>query len=173
MGRARGSGRRRPLRRLGPGLRGASQSLLMTEVAISIEWDEPRAVTLGLGDSVLIPKVLGLPGIYRFRLVEAGGRPCVYVGESVNLQRRMAQYAKPGPTQQTNIRLNRRFREVLRNGGAVTFAAASSVVIGVDGQRLDTDLTLASTRRLAENAALVAARADGADQVENIDSAAD
>ena len=145
----------------------------MTEVTISIEWDEPQPVTLGLGDSVLIPKVLGLPGIYRFRLVEAGGRPWVYIGEAVNLQRRMAQYAKPGPTQHTNIRLNRRFREVLRNGGAVTFATANSVVIGVDGQRLDTDLMLASTRRLAENAALVAARANGADQVENIDAAAD
>lgn len=138
-------------------------------VRVDIAWNGPQRVILGISDAVLIPRARPLPGVYRFRLTERSGTTWVYFGETVNLARRMTQYAKPGPTQRTNQRMNARFRGVLAERGTIDVSIADTIIIQIDGEDVVTDLTHQWDRRLAENAAIVAARFEGVDHIENVD----
>lgn len=65
-----------------------------------------------------------------------GGRTLgVYVGETDNLQRRLAYYRNPGPTQATNQRLHTRMVEHLQAGGRVELAVTTEVESG--GRAMD------------------------------------
>ncbi len=63
------------------------------------------------------------PTIYRWLLESEGGdqAPLVYLGETVRLcPDRLTGYLNPGPTQLTNIRLNRLLHECVTHGGRAT-----------------------------------------------------
>lgn len=49
------------------------------------------------------------PAIYRWTIREQAGIVGVYIGEAVDLHRRITQYLKPGPKQPTNKRMNGEF----------------------------------------------------------------
>lgn len=96
------------------------------------------------------------PGLYRMTLTggTAGTRPRVYIGETDNLRRRPAgNYRSPGPSQQTNLRVNALLREHLAAGGTVAIAIAATTRLNDVPQPLD--LTRKASRLLAENAALI------------------
>jgi excinuclease UvrABC nuclease subunit len=71
---------------------------------MAFHWGVIGAITVGLGEQVRSPALSTEPGVYRFR--GGGQEPWVYIGETDNVQRRLAHYRKPDPRQQTNIRLN-------------------------------------------------------------------
>jgi hypothetical protein len=135
----------------------------VVEASIQFEWLTGGAVVLNSSGKAAFPGVPARPGVYRFTLADADGLLAgVYIGDSDNLARRMGNYRNPGPTQPTNQRLNR-FREVLRDIGAVTMAL--SVEVTVDRPTLA--LARKPARLLAENVALIRAHQEGL-PVENL-----
>ncbi len=147
---------------------GATPTLAPTgetvEASVRFGWFAAGPVIVDASGKPRFPSVPARPGVYRFSLADADGSPLgIYIGESDNLLRRMGNYRNPGTTQPTNQRMNARFLDVLRNGGAVSVAIA--VEATVDGETLD--LAARPARLLAENAALVRAHQSG-QSVENL-----
>jgi len=61
------------------------------------------------------------PAIYRWGLYSASDkRSSIYVGETENLFKRVGGYLHPGPSQQTNLRLNVDFHSVVEQGRTVS-----------------------------------------------------
>jgi hypothetical protein len=65
-------------------------------------------------------------------------------------------------------RIHKELIQHLSSGGRIDFAIAVDVALGVDAQRAD--LRWKSTRRLAENPAVLQAQMDGSLSVLNIDA---
>ncbi|MBG0565384.1 hypothetical protein [Actinoplanes aureus] len=117
------------------------------------------------------PRLDPSPGIYRLTFTSTAAQPAtrLYIGETENLHRRLSvNYRHPGPSQQTNVRINALLREQLTAGGAVCLAAATSATVWIGNQEQHLDLTGRNGRLLAESAALVYARAAGDAQVVNL-----
>ena len=103
----------------------------------------------------------GLPALYRIRLTGAGGERR-YVGETSNLSRRMYQYCNPGPTQQTNIRLNGIFVQHICYGGRIHVdLVQDGAQFCLNGAARAPDLASKFDRRLLENAAILIELANG------------
>ncbi len=134
------------------------------EATVRFEWLNAGDIHLDRSGKPVFPGLPSRAGIYRFSLTDAEGSLVgVYIGESVNLARRMVSYRTPGPTQPTNQRLNTRMCELLASGGRTTLAV--SLEATADGEPLD--LTARPGRLLAENIGLVHAARRG-DPVENL-----
>jgi len=138
----------------------------VVEVAVRFEWEDRGAVVLDADGRIRFPAVDRSPGLYRFMLARADGRE-VYIGETVELRRRLQQYRTPGSGQQTNLRMNARMMEHLRQGHPVRLAVVESVAGEVGGRVLALDLGRKEVRTLAESAALVAAENEGSAAVVN------
>ena len=118
-----------------------------------MSWRSRGSVTLhaaGLTFPILGP----LPGAYRLQFV-GRGRTRVYIGEAVNLQRRMGNYRRPGPRQRTSIRINELLNAHLDAGGTVELATSTEAVIVNAGVERAADLSLKRERVLVEHAALL------------------
>lgn len=73
------------------------------------------------------------------------------------MRRRFQHYRKPGPSQATNIRVNGLLREHLESGGAVEVdIIVDGVTLIISDTEIKAELGDKATRRLLENAALVA-----------------
>jgi hypothetical protein len=108
------------------------------------------------------PRAPEAPGIYRFDLGEF-----LYVGETDRLRRRFQHYRTPGPTQHTNVRINGKMIECLKNGFEILVAISTDATVEIDGAKTPLDLTLKSSRLLVESAALTELKSHGVG-VENL-----
>lgn len=118
----------------------------VVDAAVQFEWRAAGCFTME-GGRPKAPRVPAVPGIYRFSFETIDGRTAsVYVGETDNLQRRMAHYRNPGPTQVTNQRLHARMVEHLGGGGRVELSVTTEVESGGQG----VDLSQKATRLLTE-----------------------
>ena len=132
-------------------------------------WDNVQAIERGLafrwipigrvtfdGDGRLtFPEAPQSPALYRFR-IRNGGEEAIYIGETENLARRFGFYRNPGPSQQTNVRVNAKFREALSLGAQIGVAAVlSDAWIEHNGTRVAADLSSKVVRCLLENAAIL------------------
>lgn len=102
------------------------------------------------------------PGIYQFAI-----RDRIYVGETDRLRRRFQHYRTPGPSQPTNIRINRSVAAALNEGLEVVVSTIEQATINVDGIESPLDLLRKSGRLLVENAVLSSAHLSG-QLVENL-----
>ena len=76
--------------------------------------------------------------------------------------RRFQQYRTPGPSQQTNLRLNGLFCDHLEGGGQIELdVATDGVEVGSGGRPVPVDLNDAAMRNLVESAGIVAGKAGG------------
>ena len=101
------------------------------------------------------------PGLYRFRLC-GNGPARRYVGETDELRRRFQHYRTPGPSQQTNIRMNAEFRDHMATGGSIEVdTVIDKIDVIADGEPVRVDLANKAMRRLLEHAALVDEAAAG------------
>ena len=128
-------------------------------MAVEFRWRRLGQVRRDADGELLFPSTGYVPGVYRFRVI-GDGPERHYVGEASELRRRFQQYRTPGSSQQTNLRLNRLFRDHLEGGGQVEVDVAESVQLGSDG-RPAADLNDASVRKLVESAGIVAGKAEG------------
>jgi len=125
------------------------------QCGLGFQWNPIGRVVLDATGRLTFPKTPQAPALYRFR-IRSGGKESIYIGETKNLARRFTLYRNPGPSQQTNIRLNAKFREALSSGAEIGVAAVlSDAWIERDGMRVEADLSLKTVRCLLENAAVV------------------
>lgn len=124
-------------------------------LSLEMAWFELGPLSCSDDGVLKIPTAPPCPGLYRFRLItETSARH--YIGETANLQRRFASYRNPGPTQATNIRLNRLCRDHFAEGGyAVLDIVSVGITLLIGEAKTHADLHDKNTRRLLENAALV------------------
>jgi hypothetical protein len=140
------------------------------DVRVVLRWLEAARVVLD-GDGMLsFPRVAAMPGLYRFARpgTVPNQRPSVYIGETNNLRRRMTGYRHPGPTQDTNLRINALLRECLVGGGSIEVTTATAAIVYLSGEPTELDLNLKAGRLLAENAALLTALAKNDAEVINL-----
>lgn len=104
--------------------------------------------------------------MYRFTL-RLGDRRRFYVGETDGYRRRFGHYAKPGPTQSTNIRMKARLLTLLReHRGTAELHVMTGVAVFAAGSPVDlTAVPDVFVRRLLENASLVEVAAGGGEIV--------
>ncbi|HKN98504.1 MAG TPA: hypothetical protein VJX10_15400 [Pseudonocardiaceae bacterium] len=128
------------------------------DLRIRLQWHTAGVVTLSGDGRPWFPGAPALPGLYRMTLTgrPGQGRPEVYVGETDDLHRRWGHYRNPGPTQQTNLRLNALLREHLVLGGRVGLAVVTSVTVHHEDGPAELPLARRSARVLAEHAAITA-----------------
>lgn len=125
-------------------------------VAIAMQWKQLGAVGLDDAGKLTFPAAPMVPALYRLRLIGPEGTRH-YIGETVNLRRRLGNYRNPGPTQATSIRINEVLRTHLAaDGQAEVDLIASDIELSIGGQSLSFDLADKAVRRLLEQAALVA-----------------
>ncbi|PJI42160.1 hypothetical protein [Ferrovibrio sp.] len=126
---------------------------------ISMQW-QPLGRIISLNGRLSFPIAPSSPGLYRFR-VRQGNREAVYYGESDNLARRFTNYRNPGSTQQTNVRVNQKFTEMLERGAEISVAVIiQDAWICRDGKRVVADFSSKAVRRLFEHAAIHASGED-------------
>ena len=127
------------------------------------DWQPCGLVTLAEG-KLVFPRVPNAAGVYRLTFQDDCGRPSgVYVGEADLLSRRFRHYRTPGPSQQTNLRLNPVMVNTLAAGGRIAVeVAVAAGLTGADGSAAPLDLTWKAARVLVERAAEVAERIAGA-----------
>jgi hypothetical protein len=136
------------------------------DVRVWLQWRARGAAVLDAGRRVAFATMPEAPGLYRFTLTDhvAPERRQVYLGETDNLRRRMANYRTPGSGQPTNVRLNALLLGHLAAAGKVEVSVASEATTWLSGSKLPLDMSRKASRLLAENAALVLAYAtDDAD----------
>lgn len=134
-------------------------------LSLEMAWYELGRLTCSEDGVLQIPDAPACAGLYRFRLIgDASARH--YIGEAADLRRRFAHYRNPGPTQATNLRLNKLIRDHLGGGGqALLDIATGGIALSIGDAPLQADLYDKATRRLLEHAALVA---EGAAAVESL-----
>jgi hypothetical protein len=120
---------------------------------IEMTWVKLGRVLL-INDRLKFLPAQSMPGLYRFRLQAAAGEAS-YIGETENMARRFGFYSNPGPSQQTNIRLNARFREALSNRAEIAVAIVTTDAwLAFGGIRMSADFSSKAVRRLFENAVI-------------------
>ena len=125
-----------------------------TNVSIRFAWNVIGEVTLDRNGRLKFPAAPTGPGLYRFT-VQRGNRPAVYVGETDQLRRRFQHYRTPGPSQPTNLRLNKELSDALEMGGSVSVAVvAEGAIITLGGKERSANLSDKAQRVLLEHAAL-------------------
>ena len=135
-------------------------------VSVTFDWRHAGSVTLTSG-GLLFPRLPDDPGIYRFRFT-GHGTDGSYIGEASQLKRRAYHYTRPGPSQATNIRMNRAMCEHLLAGGRIDISIITAATIEIDGAAAaPLDLGAASSRRLVENAVLRGLAATGLERILN------
>ncbi|MEU7529617.1 hypothetical protein AB0A74_28080 [Saccharothrix sp. NPDC042600] len=141
------------------------------DVRVRTTWRRAGEVALDGGGGLLFPPVPPRPGLYRltFSGMPSQERPAVYVGESGDLRGRFRLYRTPGPTQQTNVRLNDEMINHLRAGGRVVVAVATEAEVEVFGEVRPLSFRRKSARVAAEHAALAGLYLDGSREVVNRD----
>ncbi len=130
------------------------------ELGLRYQWTEIGEVTLDENSRLVFPGIPAEPGIYRFQFVKDGKRS-VYIGETDNLPRRFQHYRTPGPTQSTNIRLNKLFVDALQKGLSIDVAVIvkTAWIETVQGNE-QADLSAKPERMLFEHAAIIQSRAE-------------
>jgi hypothetical protein len=125
-------------------------------LSLEMQWYQLGALACSEDGVLQIPAAPACPGLYRIRLIgDEGTRH--YIGEAADLRRRLAHYRNPGPTQATNLRLNKLLREHLNGGGqAVLDISTGEIALLIGDAPVQANLHDKVTRRLLEHAALVA-----------------
>ena len=88
------------------------------EINGSYDWisvkKEDETIYLFPDDHKLLKKWYKNSVIYKWNIYDKKGKlKSIYIGEIINLRNRISGYLKPGPTQQTNIRINKLFNEFI------------------------------------------------------------
>jgi len=134
--------------------------------ALRLEWQPVDSISQDADGKIRFPKLPASPGLYQIKIFRPDGNPAIYVGETDNLQRRFAHYRNPGPTQQTNLRLNALLKELLsRNAKIEIEIVTDRAWISWSGPEVKANLGRKPIRRLFENFVLCIERADNVEDL--------
>ena len=131
-------------------------------VSLEFQWRFLGRLQIGEDGRPEFPIAPRKPGLYRFRFT-GGNDVRRYIGETDQLRRRFQHYRTPGPSQQTNIRMNEEFRSHMAAGWDIEVDIVHDrIAVSSAGAPVDVDLADKAVRRLLEHAALVSEAAAGA-----------
>lgn len=137
----------------------------LTEVSLKMIWHSLGPVVQNSGGKLEMPPAPTAPAIYRFRILKDGQEER-YIGETINIRRRLYHYINPGPSQTTNVRVNALFHSAVDNNATIEIdVVLDGVFLGIENMRTAPDLKDKATRRLLENAAILV---DGAAQISGL-----
>jgi hypothetical protein len=123
---------------------------------LEFSWTPVGAVVLDNKRLLVFPVLPEHPGLYRMRIQRIDGAKARYVGETDNLRRRFGHYRNPGPTQQTNIRINKYLVDAIEQGAEVTLSIITDQAwITQTGPKQAADFSRKALRRLFENFAQI------------------
>ena len=129
------------------------------DCSVRFDWEPIGRICLDENGKLQFPNVSEAPGLYKLR-IRIGTGEAVYIGETDNLRRRFANYHNPGPTQPTNVRINRRLLDALITEAEISVAiVSSSTSVKIGDKTITVDLASKPFRLLFENAALIASQA--------------
>jgi len=134
-----------------------TRAVAPTRLTIEFHWQSVGEITLK-GSALCFPRLPECPGLYRIRLPVSRS---VYVGETVNLRRRMQNYRTPGATQTTSIWVNRLLLDRLGEGAPVILEACTDALATYDTIRQYADLSSKTVRVMIEHAAVLSERNTG------------
>jgi len=141
-------------------------------VEVVASWREVGLIAFDGAGDLVFPKLPSQPGIYRMTLrgVPGQDQDAIYIGETDDLQRRTQHYRSPGPTQETNIRLNAVLKKQIQSGGQARLSIIVEARLApASGQpSLKLDLARKAARLLVESSALVLAQIEGGVRIENL-----
>ena len=121
---------------------------------LGMTWVVLGSVSLDKDGEIVFPLTPSEPAIYRFVIKRP--EESRYIGESVNLARRLRHYRKPAATQETNLRLNALLKAAIEARAEVTMSAVlGGAWIEVGGERQEANLKSKVIRCLLENAAIL------------------
>lgn len=109
-------------------------------------------------DKSLAKKIYGKPAIYRWNIFknEKNDLKKIYIGETINLYKRVYQYNNPGSDQVTNIRMSKIFNDEITKGNQVELEILSFETIRIHNELLTVDdLKRTSARKFLENLFIV------------------
>ena len=135
-----------------------SAAVPATRLGVSFTWQSAGEIKRDADGKLRFPHVSGVAGIYRIRLIE---RRSVYVGEAVNLRRRMQNYRTPGGNQMTSIWVNAMLLEQLEAGVMVLLELSVDASVNSAGSPLEVDMASKTVRLFAECAAILAETESG------------
>ena len=146
-------------------LLGATEIVGKIDIRVGFNWLAVGTVTPDIHSALIFPEVSDIPGLYRFSII-GNALHSVYIGETEKLRRRFAHYRNPGPSQQTNIRLNSLMHAAIAAGSEIKVAVSvANAWIEREGIRETMDFSSKAFRCLAENAAILA---EGARDIESL-----
>jgi hypothetical protein len=128
-----------------------TRAVAPTRLTVEFHWQSAGEISIQ-DQSLIFARLPEHAGIYRIRFPVSR---VVYVGETINLRRRMQHYRTPGAKQSTSIWVNRLLRERLANGELVILEVCTDAVTTSDKSRDGADLTSKTMRVLVENAAIL------------------
>jgi len=141
-------------------------------VEVVASWREAGPIAFDGAGDLVFPKLPSQPGVYRMTLRGSPGQDqeAIYIGETDDLQRRTQHYRSPGPTQETNIRLNAVLKKQIQSGGHARFSVIVEARLAVAGGQpsIQLDLARKAARLLVESSALVLAQIEGGVRIENL-----
>lgn len=130
---------------------GTIQAVAPTSINIEFFWQSVGEIQF-LDETLHFPRLPARAGLYRIRLPVSRS---VYVGETVNLQRRMQNYRRPGATQTTSIWVNDHLRNRLRGGELVLLETCTDAITTTGTIRQGADLKSKIVRVMIEHAAIL------------------
>ncbi|MBW4975709.1 hypothetical protein KZZ08_18940 [Roseovarius mucosus] len=127
------------------------QAVAPTCINIEFFWQSVGEIQF-LDESLHFPHLPARAGLYRIRLPVSRS---VYVGETVNLRRRMQNYRRPGATQTTSVWVNDHLRNRLRDGELVLLETCTDAMTTTGTIRQGADLKSKIVRVMIEHAAIL------------------
>ncbi len=125
-----------------------------TCLGIEFHWQSVGEITLQ-ASTLCFPRLPECAGLYRIRLPVSRS---VYVGETINLRRRMQNYRTPGGSQKTSIWVNRLLLERLGKSEPVMLETCTDALTTFDTKPQRADLTSKVMRVMVEHAAILSER---------------
>jgi len=130
---------------------GTDRAVAPTSLSVDFFWQSAGEIHF-LDGGLHFPRLPQRAGIYRIRLPVSRS---VYVGETVNLCRRMQNYRTPGARQKTSIRVNNHLRDRLGEGELALLEACTDAMTTLGTIRQNADLTSKIVRVMIEHAAIL------------------
>ncbi|SEN05945.1 GIY-YIG catalytic domain-containing protein [Roseovarius tolerans] len=132
----------------------ATLAVAPTRLSVEFYWQSVGEITLQ-ASALRFPRLPECAGIYRIRLPISRS---VYVGETLNLRRRMQNYRTPGASQKTSIWVNSLLLERLDKNEPVMLETCTEAVMRFEANSQDAELTSKTVRVMIEHAAILSER---------------
>lgn len=132
---------------------GSNTAVALDRLAVSFSWQSAGEISLDERQKLQFPVIGAVPGLYRIRFVQSRS---VYVGEAINLKRRMQNYRTPGSRQATSIWVSAQLIDRIAAKELIVLEVCDRAIVDRAGDVLDVDLTSKTVRLFAECGAILA-----------------